>query len=490
LVEECAAEEWWCTMLQGFVLAEGRRSLEAEAVFEEALLLMPDRDLCDWTDLSTLVTPEVWARYQGSSCHERLSQLEELWWLADPAWAVAGNDRKTEHYNRMAWAALHDDLLSWSSGPGHISDWRGHTEDHHPAVVRYGMDMVRFDARWGQLCRWPMYSDCYVRSNDPEIVRIVAQGYFPWCEDAETDGIWSGCAYTPEDQTYRVIPEETAFLDPFHATAEDWPLVPGGKLENYVPQAGALLPMDAQVAFFERRDSVVATAAVEVPDDPAYGRVLPDSAVVFLGTAHDEPPVIRTVGARSGRWVFRADVLRRRYVVGIETVTSEAVGRFRSGHGLPHDPAAPLRLSDLLLYTPPESMLEDSTLPDSLDAAVPLMKGGHRWRQGEVMGVYLEVYGSEEGSAYPVWVELEREPGRLSRLAEALGIRGGEPVRVEWVEPGAKGRLALSFTVVLGEIDSGNYTLRVSVKGPGMSPAVVEQEIGIRESREPRPLES
>ncbi len=160
VVEECAAEEWWCEMLRGFVLAEGGQSLKAEKVFEDALLLMPERDLCDWTDLSTLVTPDVWARYQGSSCQERLSRLEELWWLADPAWAVPDNDRKAEHYDRMAWTALHDDLLTWASGPGHITDWKGHTEDHHPAVVRYGMDILRYDARWGDVCRWPMDHVC------------------------------------------------------------------------------------------------------------------------------------------------------------------------------------------------------------------------------------------------------------------------------------------------------------------------------------------
>lgn len=479
VVERCRAEAWWCTMLRGFILAEGGRFREAEAVFDEALLLMPDRDLCDWTDLSFLVSGEVWAEYQGASCRDRLDRLEELWWLADPAWTVAGNDRKAEHYNRMAWAALHDDLIT--RRPGHITDWSGHTEDHHPPVVRYGMDILRFDARWGEACGWPINPSCSLGCSDPEVRRRAQARGVPCCGDTSVDRLDEGCPYTPDAQTYQVIPGDRALLDPLHATAEDWLLDPNGGHERYVPAARTLLNLDAQVAFFERRDSLVATAAMEVPIDPAFGSLPPDSAVLFLGTAHDEPPVTRTVGSLNGRWVFRADAPRRRYVVGVETMTPEAVGRYRSGHGLPHNPTAPLRLSDLLLYTPADAMLEDSTLPDSLEAALPLMKGGHRWRQGEVMGVYLELYSLEEADSFPVSVELERERGALARLGGVLGIGGGEPANVQWMESGARGRFALSLTVVLGEAEPGDYTLRVSVTGPGMSPAVVEQRVRIEE---------
>ncbi len=246
----------------------------------------------------------------------------------------------------MAWSALHDDMLD--NYYGHISDGFGHTQDHHPEVVRYGMDILRFDARWGQVCRWPLHQACYpCGDRDNDCIRWARERKVPLCSEVVVDQVPMGCPYTPDAPTYRVIPQEKALLDPFHATADDWPLVPGGEPENYVPAAGALLPLDAQVVFFERLDSLVATAAVEVPGDPAYGSVPPDSAVLFLGTAHDEPPVTADAGARSDRWVFRADAPLRRYVVDIETVTPEAVGRFRSGHGLPHDPAAPLRLSDL-----------------------------------------------------------------------------------------------------------------------------------------------
>jgi len=144
--------------------------------------------------------------------------------------------------------------------------------------------------------------------------------------------------------------------------------------------------------------------------------------------------------ATGGRWLFQETTALRPYIVGIESLVPEGLGRFRSGHGLPHDPMAPLRLSDLLLF-----MSDGPSLPDSLEAALPLMKGGHRWRQGETIGVFLEVYGNREAATFPVSVELERKRGGLARLGEILGLTGGKPVNVQWVETAGGGRFALSF---------------------------------------------
>lgn len=471
VLEACQATEWWCRALQGFTLAESGRVAEAEAAFDQALLLMPEEALCEWNDLSPLVSRDSWLAYEGSSCLERLERLEEFWWLADPAWAVPGNDRRVEHYNRMAWATLHDDALTMDSGDGRVNDGRGHNEAHHVEVVRHGMDFHRWDARWGRICDWPTRLACFPcgdilerrqMARDAGVECCAGEWPFPWC------------VYTPDGQPYRVIPEERALLDPFHASADDWPLEPDGVPEHYVSQWGALIPMGAQVAFFERRDSLVVVAAAEVPDDPAFRGDARPAAVLFLQTDPAAPPVTADAAAQEGRWLFRVTAPRRRYVVGIEAVAAGGVARARFGHGLPHDPAAPLRLSDLLLYT-----LDGSSPPDSLDAAVPLMKGGHRWSQGDVMGVFLEVYGPPDATSFPVSVELERERGGLARLGEILGIGGDKPVNVRWVDAGDGGRFALSFTVNLGEISEGDYTLRVSVVGPGMSPAMVEKSIQI-----------
>jgi hypothetical protein len=487
VLEECQASEWWCRALEGFALAEMGRVGEAEAAFSQALALLQGEDLCYWTDASPLVSGDVWSALQGSSCQDRLERLEEFWWLADPAWGVPGNDRKVGHYNRMAWAALHNQALMNPSRTVHYNFGEAHTPAHHDWVIRHGMDLYRYDARWGKLCDWPMGLGGCLACTQAEAARgFTDRGGnppTPCCPSVEWP--WPYCPYTPDAQTYRVIPEETAFLDPFHATAEDWPLDPEGDPESYVPQYGTMVQMDAQVAFFERGSSLMATAAAEVPDDPIFRAASNPVGLLFLQTGPADPPLTAEAKVTDGRWLFQETAPLRRYLVGIESVVPEGLARFRSGHGLPHDPLAPLRLSDLLLFTPEDSMVADftpadSSLPDSLEAALPLMKGGHRWSRGDVVGVFLEVYGNREAATFPVSVELEQERGGLARIGEILGLTGGKPVNVQWVETAEGGRFALSFTVALGEIDPGNYTLRVSVTGPGMSPAVVEQEIRVR----------
>jgi hypothetical protein len=459
-------------VLEGFTHAEMGQVEEAATEFSLALGRMEEADLCYWTDASPLVSGDAWSAFQGSSCRERLERLEEFWWLADPAWSAPGNDREVEHYNRMAWAVLHNQALMNSTRTVRFYFEEAHNAAHHSWVLRHGMDIYRWDARWGRVCDYPGRFGCAPCLTREQRRRALEKG-LPCCTPAEWP--WPWCTYTPEAQTYGVIPEEGALLDPFHATPEDWPIDSDGDPESYVPQYGTMVEMDAQVAFFERGSSLMATAAAEVPDAPIFRAASNPVGLFFLQTGPEDPPVTGEVNATHGRWLFQETAPLRRYLVGIESVVPEGLGRFRSGHGLPHDPMAPLRLSDLLLFMP-----DGSSLPDSLEAALPLMKGGHRWSRGDVVGVFLEVYGNREAATFPVSVELERERGGLARLGEILGLTGGKPVNVQWVETAEGGRFALSFTVALGEIDPGDYTLRVSVTGPGMSPAAVEQKIRVR----------
>lgn len=425
----CRTAAWWCRVLEGHVLAESGRVGEAEAVFDEALGLMPEEERCEWADVSLLVSGTVRKAYGGSSCRERLEREERFWWLVDPAWVVPGNDRRLEHYNRMAWAALHDDALTGEAGEGRVNDGSGHSRGHHRTVVRYGMDFVRDDARW-------------------------------------TPG--------SSHQAFRVVPRDDALLTPFHASMADWPVEPDGTAEHYVPTWGAFTPLDAQVAFFERGDSLVAAAAAAVPEERPFREAADPEAVLFLHAGPPSEPVTARATAREGRWVFRGAAPRRRYVVGVEALATGGFARVRLGHGLPHEPPQPLRLSDVLLYTP-----DEGPPPDSLEEAVPLMKGGHRWRRGETIGVYLEVHAPTDPRSVPVSIELERKRGWLARLGGLLGLGGGEPVEMTWSQPGTEGRFPVAFTLDLRDVSEGEHTLRVSVEAPGLSPATVEKEIRI-----------
>lgn len=434
------AEHWWCRALEGHVLAERGQVVEAQSAFDYALRLMPESVRCEWTDLSPLMSGKAWSAYKGDSCVQRLERLDEFWWLADPAWTEPGNDREVEHYNRMAWGYLHAEAYHHSriDGSGIVA-W-------HHGVVRFG--------------------------RAKEIV-------------------WQGWTSPPvmiphRGQAYRVIPDEEALLTPFSAGSEDWPIEFDGWLEHYVPTSGGLLGLESyQVAFFERGDSLIATAAVDVPDHPEFRDDNRLGAVLFLGTGPADTPVTARTEARDGRWLFRADAPRRRYVMSIEATARDGVGRIRMGHGLPHAADEALRLSDLLLFAPGgtrDSPSAGGGLPDSLDAALPLMRGSRHWPTGEVMGVYLEAYGAHQAESLTLTVELEKHEGLFARIGHALGLGQSTPFNVEWSQPGGGGRISTSFTVDLRDTAEGDYTLRVSVGTAGAGPVTVEKSVRIERS--------
>lgn len=132
VAESCQAAGWWCGVLRGFALAEGRRLVEAEAAFDAALQVMPERECIIWTDVSLLVSGSAAkALLRSEQCVDRLRHIETFWRLVDPAWSVPGNGRKVEHYSRMTWSTLHDLPLTRDSGGPRTNALSGRSAEHH-----------------------------------------------------------------------------------------------------------------------------------------------------------------------------------------------------------------------------------------------------------------------------------------------------------------------------------------------------------------------
>jgi len=301
---------------------------------------------------------------------------------------------------------------------------------------------------------------------------------------------------TVEGPVYHLVPSDHALLSPLEASPDDWSLdeelgilgLRPAMWEGQPADRSSFLsprmrydPLDAQVAFFERApDSLHAVAAVDLPDSPRFARGAHGGAALILRAGAAEPQLVASTDLRRRRYVFRASAPLGRYVVAVEALGEGGVGRTRFGHGLPHDPAGALRLSDLLLYVP-----RGDEPPDSLEAVLPLMRGGNRWTRGATMGVFLEVYAPREPDAYSVAVELFPRRNLAGRLARALGM-ADRPVRVSWTEPGPGGTFALSFTVDLSDVSGGDYDVRVTVGRPGLTDAVVEKTVRVAEPEEGR----
>jgi hypothetical protein len=115
VADSCRATPWWCSLLQG--LARHRHTQgSGDAHLEAALADVPlgtsawsgspnpaweDRGVhCEWNDVTPLLEAELLAEYQDLSCDDREAFHDRFWWLTDPLWSVAGNERRSEHIAR------------------------------------------------------------------------------------------------------------------------------------------------------------------------------------------------------------------------------------------------------------------------------------------------------------------------------------------------------------------------------------------------------
>jgi hypothetical protein len=97
---------WWCDALHGFLQHRLGNVAAAEHHFVRTLSAMPAGDACRWRMLPLL---------PRDGCGASDPAVDSLmWWLGDPLWLEAGNDRWTEHLARQVLVELflrHEALL-------------------------------------------------------------------------------------------------------------------------------------------------------------------------------------------------------------------------------------------------------------------------------------------------------------------------------------------------------------------------------------------
>jgi len=411
VVDGCSVEGWWCTMLQGHVAAESGKVLAAERAFDHMIAQMPEEVRCKWTDLSWILPDAVWGEIDSSDCLVRVARSETIWWLSDPSHLLEGSEAKVVHYNRVVLAALHDDQILRLRG--RVADGTGHSLSHHRSVLRRGMPDERFDRAWERTYR----------------------------------------------QTYSLIPDSEALLAPTHAPARAWRLGEGGGSVQTEVDLSLLDPLPSQVAFFERGDSILVTAAIDLTHGPVLDGGGIWEAAMILGQGPEGPMLITSSAESRDHYVFRRSVPWDRYLVSLEAITSSGLARTRFGNGLTHPSESPTRVSDLLLFS-----AEDLSGVESLDEALPTMRGGTRWTSGERVGLYLEVYGPSRPDGYDVSVSLTPRSSVLGRIGRVLGFESRRPVEVTWRNQSDDNVAVVSFTVALANVEPGDYVVEVTVE--------------------------
>ncbi len=436
---ECQVDPvWWCLALEGYALHTAAEFAAADSAFAAALEAMPPRERRRWTDLTPLLE-------HGERSYRRLSEVEReafeerFWWLAKPLYLLPGNDHRTEHYSRHVIDRLQDRARS--------------TEG-----ISWGADLRELLLRYGSPAGW-------------ERIR-------PRSLSLQADGMVT--RYPRGSRQFVPLPH---FLeDPAAIGPEDWSLDKKRSRTGYAPSyTSSFATLEHQVAAFNRGDSVVVVAAVDLTHDTLFAEVAEaETGLFLLHDEHSAPRVARRM-IENGTGSLSLNVAPGPTLMSLEVraPTERRAGRARYGLRLTAIPPHGVGLSDVLLLGAVDS------LPSSLAEAIPAARGSGRVRGGEKIGLYWEVYGVDPNEAFSVTILLtEENRGVLRRLGERLGIvREVHPVRVRWQEAPAQDApiLPRSLELEVPEVSPGRYRLELTLTLAGREPLSVSRQVQVVE---------
>jgi hypothetical protein len=430
---QCRAGLWWCEALAGFVRHVTGDFAGADSAFTAALADMPTDERCHWGDLSPMLAGELAERYRRLDCDARAAFEARWWWLAQPLYSRAGNDRRTEHFARVVMVRIQE---------GRRTPFGYWADDLRDLLLRYG---------------WPTWW-----TRDPPTSPLI-----------ESEPRITGHDPSP---AFHFTPAARAMDDPVGAKPEDWSLTAPGARERYAPPyAATFTSLEQQEAVFRRGDSCLVVAAPDLTDDTLLAR---HAVGVALTLAADEHMLVtaRDSGVADTPRALVVAAPCRPYLLSLEAVASHErhVSRARYGVTLKPRTLAHPAISDLLLFDPPDS------LPASLHAVLPRAYGSARVPADRKLGVFWEVYGVDPAGG-PVAVSLRLERQDAGLLRRILGIAGRHhDVRLDWQDVTLDSAVApRALAVDLAGLATGRYMIEVDVTPPGGRTLTARREIRI-----------
>jgi hypothetical protein len=430
----CKAGRWWCAALEGYALHEAQRFTESQAAFDTALALMPAEEREKWTDVSDLLRPEDQREYRRAPAEERARLARRLWWLSDPLWSDAGNDRLTEHYARWTMHVIQQrarqvDRLAWR-------------DDMREIVVRYG---------W--FTAWERYEPLFYYGSSG-----------------------GGTIAYNDPRTWEWLVPLSRVREPRTLVGDEWPLLEATPTATrYAPEHTArVMALPHQVAVFPRPSGAVLVAGYALPADslPADPRI---RAAAVVMTDADAPRAVSPWQPTAATGAFQLELPASPAVLSLEVREDSTRTLARQRQGIAWN--ADARVSDLLLLAHPEAR------PEDLDEAARIARGSAEVRPGERVGVFWEMYGLPAGDSVTIRVGLmSPQAGWARRRLEAVGIaRGARPVRMGWREE-MDGEAVAARSVTVGiprDLRPGEYTLEVSVSAPGRPAAIARRKVTV-----------
>lgn len=377
VLQRCRAEPWWCAALAGLALHVAERYEAADSAYDVALRAMPERQRCEWHDLTALVDDPLHRVLSRADCARRAALAADAWTLAKPLWRTRGNDLRTEHYARLTMA-----LVLAGSANAHGMVWG---DDSRELLLRYGWAewFTRDDSDVN------LYTGPRITGHDRE------PSYFFFA------GVPPAGASARLSQNLRDLQRG---------------LAPSRYAPRYLK---GLSELPHQLARFPRGDSLLIAVAFAARDTA----LVHDSLDATLATRQHERVVVHGPAHAGLQGMIANDA----FIASIEVagVQSKHVARARYAVD-----ALPLTsggtLSDALLFNP------DIYRGDSVDSLLAAALTEMRVSAARPLGVYWEL----RTAPGPVWMDLDVEPihvGVARRLATRLRLAPTpSAVRLRW----------------------------------------------------------
>jgi hypothetical protein len=435
LGRRCEATRWWCDALLGFALHAAQRYEAADSAYASALARMPEKERCEWEDLSVLLDDRARRAYDDHPCTDRAAENARIWWLADPFFAVPGNDRRTEHFARLTMSRMQEQ--AWNA---HQLSWG---DDLEEVTVRYG------------------WSTWFTRGQAP-------------MSAAFREPV-TGMSRTP---AYHFVPDWELLADA-RASARGWTIsgLDHGKStrEYYAPSyAVSVSGIEVHGELFHRGDSVLVVATYDASDAAPLAGLEVDAALALSPGPEEAPLLVRHRQAER-RGVLTARVPWRSMLMSVELLSPAGRRAARAREWIGSDTGA--ITSGLLL-------LEASAgTPATLEEALPHVLTRAEVSRGQKVTLYWEPAGASPGDTLLVSLGVSRErAGGLRRLAQKIGLsREWTPIRMSWAEPVRRAGAASGRSLVLdlSGLERGDYVVELRATAIGGETVAASREIRI-----------
>lgn len=426
----CTGDAVFCLLLEGYVQARRGNVSLASSLFDSATAHMTSAECCGWRDIGNLLPDSTHANYASLTCTPRRNFIAQYWWLADPLYSDAVNERRVEQDARAVRMMLQSALTRDERFFYRQKDFS--PEALTKLVTRYG---------------WPTYLGWGGTGVD--------QGHNGWLRSFLSDTQPPYTTYEYSKGRVHTAPSLAALYSPLSVSDSSWDLSdpnPKDRAANWWPdehmvRARPLMTLPSyQIAMLRRENDILLASAHDLTSAPFDALRAGGVATLMVTPAPDtifrlevkrveNTPVVRLRGRISNARTLFAMEISDSMPLGLDARTRIGIAPPMTLRAMKPDEIA---LSDpIVLQAPPDgaSPLEPGEeLLNRMLGSTTISLAVH-----SRVGVFFESYGVREGDTVSVSVTLRRTESlsvlrRLGTLFNVAGDPNGS-VTITWQEP-------------------------------------------------------